>query len=212
MNLARLRMWSALVFLVVSCNSQGPSDSRDNNSIRISIPSFSGPEEWTADQTSKLTLLIRERLFGIWKTTELDLLLAGSLKLNSDDEVLATFSGDLRQIRSDDKRRDEYLLDTVFTSEASGVFSCSTRTVPSSEVPEILPFVLSGTCSIMGTTSSVFFQIDNLSYTEAFDISGSALLSLDAFGVPDISQEPVVKVARQVEARFWVRFVNDKSG
>ena len=212
MSLARLQIWSALVLLTISCSSQSPSDSGDQKSVRISLPSLSGPDEWTADPTSSLTLLIRERLFGVWKTTELNLPLAGSLKLDSDGGVVATLSGDLRQIQSDDKRRDEYLLGTVFTSEASGVFSCSTRTVPSSEVPETLPFLLSGTCSIMGTKSSVSFQIDNLSYDGVIEVRGSALLSLDAFGVPDISQEPVVKVARQAEAQFGVRFVNGKRG
>lgn len=210
MNFGRLQVWLVLGILVASCNSKNPGDSRTENSVRLSIPSLSGPDEWTADSTSKLTLFIRERLFGVWKTTDLHLPLAGSLKLDSDGGVLGMLSGDLRQIRSDEKRRDKYLLDNVFTSEASGAFSCSTQTVHNSEVPKILPILLSGTCTIMGITNSVSFQIESFSYSEAILVMGSAKLSLDAFGVPDISEEPVVKVARQAEARFLVRFINGK--
>ncbi len=211
MNLPRFQVWCALALLVTSCNDQSPSGSGIEKTVHMSIPSLSGPNEWNADPTSNLTLFIRERLFGIWKTTQLDLPLTGRLKLDSDGGVFGMISGDLRQIRSDEKRRDEYLLGEVFTSEASGVFSCSTQITPDSEVQNMLPLVVSGTCSIMGTTNSVTLRIDHISHSEAIEIRGSSVLSLDAFGVPDISQEPVVKVARQAEARFLVRLVNGKS-
>ena len=152
---------------------------------------------WDVTDSSFADLRVRERLFGIWKTTSMRASLTGRIRV-STTRLSGTLSSDLSGISSDNSRRDAYVRENLFNSSALSIFSCRVDIPGFAKVAERGKFSIETACRLGNVGSTQRFDVTSFQLGATPRVTLRGLLKLDDFGVRDVSQKPIVLVSRLV--------------
>lgn len=108
----------------------------------------------------------------------------------------------LGSLTSDDKRRDEYLRTKLFTIPGQSIMLCSVVDFDLESKKLNLPQALESRCSIGNFSAEQSWLITEVVGGAQPTIFLQSRVLLDSYGVTDISQEPIVKVARVASVKI----------
>jgi hypothetical protein len=204
MNQSRLIEFRSLTFLVKlivtlcsilttqACSTETSSIGTFPKTPKWNVPSNGS---WDLAPQSAAQFVIKERLFGIWKTTTLTMPLSGHIEL-SDYFIEAEVVADLTMLKSDSSQRDRYLLEKVFSSDESRYISCKATQQKIDFSADLSNLRIVFNCKFRDVSAKQVFKVLTLDTVSRQAFSAQTRISLDDYSVPDISQDPLVKVSR----------------
>ena len=198
MNLKlRVTFIVASLLVVFACSSHDSVEFQPSDYSMSDIASIVQDAAWSATAKSYATVTIRERLFGIWKSTSLSVPIAGFVSV-TDEKASGEVTVNLGSLTSDDKRRDEYLRTKLFTNPSQSIMLCSVVDFNLESEKLNLPQTVESRCSIGNFSAEQSWLITEVVGGAQPKILLQSRVLLDSYGIMDISQEPIVKVARVV--------------
>lgn len=193
----RFLLFLTTLFALVACTSRNSSQHAASYSSVDEATPVVGDGLWNLLETSSVTVTVRERLFGIWKSTSLSAPVVGWVNI-SDGSASGELRVNLGILASDEERRDDYLRTNVFSDPTKSVMICSLDELNLDSADLKLPWAFSSICTLGSFTSSQSWSITKVVGETRPTVLLDGNVDLDVYGVPDISQEPIVKVARNV--------------
>jgi hypothetical protein len=178
------------------------------------VKSYSGvislPKEgtWTTRTESSATVIVRERLFGIWKSTSLTSPVAGWAAF-SDGALTGMFSSNLSKLTSDDDRRDDYLRSNLFRDTSRSEMQCSVIDQMYPRSAFAIGQILKSRCNIGNFSTDQTWSLISATKSEPRRITLQSDIDMGLYGIPDISQEPIVKVSRIASVTLSLVFHKD---